>query len=184
MPHIQIGEFSQETIPALNDMLRELYRLSRGDGAEIPSGLIAMWSGAIANVPTGWHLCDGTEETPDLRDKFILSVSAEEEPGGTGGAHSKTLLTANLPAHTHGSTGNHSHGSKGAHTHYMRGTAGGALDSLAMGVDKNVPGYIPSSSAGAHTHSTTGTHAHSSVGSGTAFDNRPAFYKLAYIMKL
>ena len=55
-----------------------------------PSGLIAMWSGTLANIPSGWVLCDGTAGTPDLRDRFIKSVGAAEEPGGTGGASTHT----------------------------------------------------------------------------------------------
>lgn len=141
--------------------------ITLGDGGEVPSGLIVMWAGSIAAIPEGWHLCDGTEGTPDLRDKFILSVSAEEEPGGTGGAHSKTLSVANLPAHNHGS--------KGAHTHFYGGPIYKAGTKGATKDDKETTVY-PTSSAGAHTHS--------NVGSGTAFDNRPAYYKLAYIMKL
>ena len=29
-------------------------------------------SGSIATVPQGWAACDGTQGTPDLRDRFIL----------------------------------------------------------------------------------------------------------------
>lgn len=34
-------------------------------------GIIALWSGAIADIPFGWKLCDGNNGTPDLRDKFV-----------------------------------------------------------------------------------------------------------------
>lgn len=27
----------------------------------IPSGVIVMWSGTLANIPSGWQLCDGTK---------------------------------------------------------------------------------------------------------------------------
>ncbi|HLP19415.1 MAG TPA: hypothetical protein VK174_03910, partial [Chitinophagales bacterium] len=30
-----------------------------GTNASVPSGVIVMWSGAIANIPSGWVLCDG-----------------------------------------------------------------------------------------------------------------------------
>ena len=53
-----------------------------------PSGLIAMWHGLLINIPTGWHLCDGTTGTPDLRSKFIKGAAPAQEPGTTGGAAS------------------------------------------------------------------------------------------------
>src|SRR6185369_12849934 len=35
-------------------------------GTSIPAGLIAMWGGLVANIPSGWLLCDGQNGTPDL----------------------------------------------------------------------------------------------------------------------
>lgn len=54
-----------------------------------PSGFIGMWSGTIASIPSGWALCDGSSGTPDLTDKFIVSVSnSVENPGlSTQGAN-------------------------------------------------------------------------------------------------
>jgi len=135
----------------------------------IPRGVIVMWSGTLATIPDGWQLCDGTNGTPNLLDKFILGVASRaENPGGTGGSHNRTLTEANLPAHTHGEAGNHIH----TFGVYYGGTMGQEAYIHAAG------GYELryTSAAGAHTHA--------SVGSGTAFDNRPAYYKLAYIMKL
>lgn len=61
-----------------------------------------MWSGTIASIPSGWALCDGQNGTPDLRDKFIKSVGASENPGATGGA--ATHSHADHPALTHSGT--------------------------------------------------------------------------------
>ena len=48
----------------------------------MPAGGIIMWSGTIASIPAGWALCNGSNGTPDLTDKFIISVaSAAENPG-------------------------------------------------------------------------------------------------------
>jgi len=48
----------------------------------MPQGGIIMWSGTNASIPAGWNLCDGSNGTPDLTDKFIVSVtSAAENPG-------------------------------------------------------------------------------------------------------
>lgn len=44
-----------------------------------PTGGIIQWAGTIASIPTGWSLCDGSNGTPDLTDKFILSVANSAE---------------------------------------------------------------------------------------------------------
>ncbi len=43
--------------------------------AGVPRGTIVMWAGAASQVPAGWHTCDGTAGTPDLRDRFVRLVS-------------------------------------------------------------------------------------------------------------
>ena len=77
----------------------------------IPSGSILMWHGPIASIPSGWALCNGSSGTPDLRDVFI--VGAKQDSGGiaktnitgaltqTGGAATHTLITNEMPSHTH-----------------------------------------------------------------------------------
>jgi hypothetical protein len=58
----------------------------------VPIGGIILWSGTVASIPANWHLCDGTESTPDLRDKFI--VGAKQDDAGVA----KTNLTGSLTA--------------------------------------------------------------------------------------
>lgn len=55
---------------------------TQNQNSNVPSGGIMMWSGTIASIPAGWALCNGANGTPDLTDKFIVSVaSAAENPG-------------------------------------------------------------------------------------------------------
>lgn len=58
-------------------------------------GMIMLWSGAVVDIPWGWHLCDGTMDTPDLRDKFVPGAGNSYNPGDSGGAasHSHTFTT-------------------------------------------------------------------------------------------
>lgn len=51
----------------------------------IVAGVITAWSGAIGNIPPGWFLCDGTNGTPDLRDKFLISDGPNFSVGDEGG---------------------------------------------------------------------------------------------------
>lgn len=46
-------------------------------------GIICLWSGAVIDIPVGWHLCDGTEGTPNLQDKFIIGAGSTYNPGDT-----------------------------------------------------------------------------------------------------
>jgi hypothetical protein len=71
--------------------------------ASVPSGLIAIWHGLIANIPSGWVICDGNNSSPDLLAKFVEGVAtAATNPGTTGGATSKTTAGH---VHAKGSSG-------------------------------------------------------------------------------
>lgn len=176
----------------------------------VPSGGIIMWSGSIVSIPTGWALCDGTNGTPDLRNRFVVGAGSTYAVGATGGATSVTLSESNLPAHSHtvsgttGTGGSHDHNvtgttnNTGAHTHtvdvesqaFIGITAGNASAA------DNGANIQTTSSAGAHSHNVTGTtdlvtnHTHtfsatsSTVGSGAAVGILPPYYALAFIMKL
>lgn len=54
--------------------------------AQFTTGIIALWNGAIIDIPAGWILCDGGGGSPDLRDKFVPAAGGTYNPGDTGGA--------------------------------------------------------------------------------------------------
>ena len=148
----------------------------------VPKGAIIMWSGTLALIPAGWALCDGTNATPDLRDKFIYGVSVGENPGTTGGSSSVTLLEANLPSHTH-AAGTLATDSAGAHTHtWSTQTTGGSNARIVAANDNTGIAPQATSSNGVHTHTISGSTG--ATGLGTAFSILPTYYKLAFIMKL
>lgn len=60
----------------------------------LPIGSIIMFNGLSSAIPEGWHICDGTEGTPNLKDKFI---KASNLAGTTGGGGSITLTAGNIP---------------------------------------------------------------------------------------
>lgn len=51
----------------------------------IPSGGILIWSGSIGSIPVGYYLCNGSNGTPDLRDKFVVGAGSTYAVGNTGG---------------------------------------------------------------------------------------------------
>ena len=79
--------------------------------AALPKGSIIMWSGQVdasgrpiinGKSDMRWHVCDGTEGTPDLAGRFVRAASAPHwNAGQTGGAEQATLTSANLASHAH-----------------------------------------------------------------------------------
>jgi microcystin-dependent protein len=144
----------------------------------LPAGTIVMWSGALASIPAGWAVCDGANGTPDLRDRFVLGAGSGENPGETGGSNTRSLTINELPSHTHdfttNTTGNHNHGTRIENDdEFSRGSNKG-------GVDDTSSSGRSTTDAGNHSHSGT-TNA---TGAGAAFDTRPKYFKLVFIMKL
>ena len=163
----------------------------------IPSGLISMWSGSVATIPSGWKLCDGTSGTPDLRGRFIVGAGGDYSPAATGGSATQTLTSTNIPAHTHtfsgvsSASGGHTHSiTDPGHSHGLTlqnstfgGTGGGTLAATIGSYSTAAAATgITINAVGDHTHTYSGTT--SSVGSGTAFSILPPYYALAFIMKL
>jgi hypothetical protein len=64
------------------------------------TGMILIWRGSEASIPNGYHLCDGTAGTPDLRDRFVLGAGHDFNPDETGGS--------DIHSHTY-SGGDHTH---------------------------------------------------------------------------
>ena len=145
----------------------------------IDPGLIVMFYGVIDTIPDGWQLCDGTNNTPDLRNKFILGGGGSYAIGATGGSADSIL-----PAHTHETVTN----TEGGHTHGYRlnegytGSVGGGVTSTlgSFGYWKNPYYGLGLPGAGAHTHSTS----ISSAGTTGTGKNLPPYHSLFYIIKL
>ena len=166
----------------------ELNRL--GEVLNLLDNAIIMWRKPLADIPVGWQLCDGTNGTVDLRDKFIVGAGGSYGVGATGGAASVTLTEAQLPAHTH-DDGTLAAASAGGHDHtplngnsFLTNTTFGAEGSFNYGSGAFVAtGTVTrTSSVGDHTHDITGSTG--STGSGDAVDTLPPYYALAYIMKV
>jgi hypothetical protein len=165
----------------------------------IPTGIISMWSGSIASIPSGWLLCDGTNGTPDLRNRFIVSAGLSYAPGNTGGSSSFTpagtvsgtvggtsLTEAQMPKHYHILWG------PAAISGFVQGPVNGAgvfnggtpddgantYGSYSVGGDAGSGGFGTGTSNGnSHTHSLSVSF------SGSSQTSLPPYYALAYIMK-
>lgn len=66
-------------------------------------GEIRMYHGDISKIPFGWHICDGTNGTPNLIGKFVRGANTYGTEGG--GESIKIMLEKeNLPGHSHKAT--------------------------------------------------------------------------------
>lgn len=165
-------------------------------------GVIVMWSGSADNIPEGWALCDGTNGTPDLRDRFIVGAGGEYTVGDTGGAKEVTLTTEQMPKHSHtGSTnsaGAHTHtgttNTAGEHSHgYTRYSGITRVSQITLVANAWIGTTTANtSSAGAHSHTlninSAGAHTHTvttnETGGGKPHENRPPYYALCFIMRV
>lgn len=64
------------------------------------AGSIIIWSGSIVSIPSGYALCDGTNGTPDLRDRFVVGAGSTYAVGASGGSATHAH-TASQTLHLH-----------------------------------------------------------------------------------
>jgi microcystin-dependent protein len=141
----------------------------------IPVGGIIMWSGTT--VPTGWALCDGSQSTPDLRNRFIVgsydtsktgittqtgpgfnaetgAISENYEPGDIGGSTAHQLTIGEMPEHNH--------------------SLQTAVNVWFMNPGQN-SNYVSATYSTSNTGNRGGSDYH---------ENRPPYYALAFIMRV
>lgn len=147
----------------------------------VPKGTIALWRGGIAqqDLPPGWFLCDGSNNTPNLVDRFVMGAGggAAVDANGEADTHTHPIseLSATFPTSW---VADHQH--KMPSGWYMRKLSSGRY----VGIDTRSPFHtdMQVQPAGGHSH-----HVEvkippfqSGVNNGGI---RPRWYALAYIMK-
>ena len=137
-----------------------------GDGSALTgieafvTGMIILWSGAADAIPSGFVLCDGNNNTPNLSGRFVVGYDASNgdyDVNDTGGAENVTLSIAQIPNHKHTT-------SFDGHKFFP----GDGSTSVSYG--------------GAGGYPAT-TFSMDNTGGGGAHENRPPYYALCYIMK-
>lgn len=142
-------------------------------GTTIPAGMISLWYGSIGGVPLGWYLCDGSNGTPDLRDRFVVGAGSTYSVAATGGSANAIVVS-----HTHTAT--------------STVTDPGHFHSFTARQDASNTSYVagPSADAGQKTENTaskttgvTVATTNASAGTSGTNANLPPYYALAYVMK-
>jgi len=135
----------------------------------VPSGLISLWSGSVASIPSGWVLCDGNNNTPDLRNRFVVGAGSTYAVDATGGSANAVVVS-----HTHSLT-------DPGHKHNIQAKGSNYINTAAVESADNNTGNVVTATTAIQT-ATTGITIASAGESGTN-KNLPPYYALAYIMK-
>ena len=144
--------------------------------AAFSTGMIMMWSGTIATIPTGWVLCNGSNSTPDLRNRFVIGAHSD-----TAGVAYSTVTGSNTTSggskdainvsHTHTLT-------DAGHNHSIQGNLAGTTAYNGFGAGGQIYGAATVNTSTATTGITISTE-----GSSGTNANLPPYYALAFIMK-
>jgi microcystin-dependent protein len=140
----------------------------------VPSGGIIMWNGSVASIPSGWFLCNGSNGTPNLTDRFVVGAGSTYAVNATGGS-----ANATLPSHTH-----NVNISDPGHAHIMTAQNQSQTDSHLNDA------AVACSFSGVFNGTPTSQGATTGIaitldnaGSSATNANLPPYYALCYIMK-
>ena len=145
-----------------------------------PSGLIALWSGPLNTVPEGWKLCDGTDGTLNISDRFVCSTENLEEPGTIGGNSSHYHNYTTVPYHDHGQTST----TQCSHSHPYIIPSDTLIDVRAGSrvVYRTLGAYLTESESANHSHEVNSTGL-SVCYTSEEEDVLPPYYELVFIKK-
>lgn len=152
----------------------------------VPSGGIIIWSGSSASIPSGWFLCNGSNGTPDLRDKFVVGAGSTYAVGATGGAttgtptiNSHTLTTSEIPSHSHGAGTLAVTGTVPTYNNTQTFTPHNSVCGNNNAGISTVAVTMGSMTGSTATAGTDGGHTHTA----SSMSILPPYYALCYIMK-
>jgi len=162
---------SAVTLQTLDD-LYPILQNAPAVSATFTTGMIIIWSGSLGSIPAGWVLCDGTNATPDLRDRFIVGAGNTYAVGAVGGSANAIVVT-----HTHTAT---STVTDPGHVHTTDAIYYGVSGPASSMGGSNLP--IGATINSAVTGVTVAT-VNANAGTSGTNANLPPYYALAYIMK-
>jgi hypothetical protein len=150
-------------------------------GTGIPSGVILLWSGSIASIPSGFALCDGTSGTPDLRNRFLVGAGSTYAVNNTGGSANAIVVSH---THTIGTTSLTGGVNSISQSFNSGGSATGVFTKQTGSPTGDTPISADTNDCGSFTIDASHTHTLTTEGSSGTNANLPPYFALAYIMKL
>lgn len=154
-----------------------------------PKGTILMFNGASSEIPEGWAICNGSNGTPNLIEKFIKAGTSSGVTGGNPN-NEVTLTVDNMPTHNHDLLGSATTDTDGGHYHYTSANDGSSTsvtqgEGTSATVAASGSTSILSDYEGSHWHYVDLSSAYtSSEGGSQPFNIEPEYYSLIFIMKI
>lgn len=149
-----------ESTPRISLDVKRLSKEVKADS--VPSGTILPWYGALGSIPTGYALCNGSNGTPDLRNRFLVGAGSSYNLGSVGGSDVVTLTLEQIPSHNHtmwlGRDWSQGYNATG----FKYGESG-----ISNAIHEATHHLVTEYSGGSQAH-----------------ENRPPYYAVYYIMKL
>ena len=137
----------------------------------VPIGTIILWADPV--IPMNWQVCDGTNGTPDLRNRFVRGASDDADLLDTGGStthvHTTTNATGSAGAHNHNGTINTPDSDQNVYAKT------GETPTIFAANKHYHTITLSQSDVGAHTHTVQDTKSAS---------NMPPYIKLVFIMRI
>lgn len=155
----------------------------------LPKGTIVMFNGLVADIPKNWAICDGSNGTPNLIEKFIKAGTSSGVTGGNPN-NEVTLTVDNMPTHSHDLLGSATTDTDGGHYHYTSANDGSSTsvtqgEGTSATVAASGSTSILSDYEGSHWHYVDLSSAYtSSEGGSQPFNIEPEYYSLIFIMKI
>jgi len=160
---VALGSSATATTQSANDNSTKVATTAYVANNGVPSGCIVIWSGSSGSIPSGWNLCNGSNGTPDLRDRFVVGAGSTYSVGNTGGTKDAIVVS-------------HSHSvSDPGHNHSL------GFQNTTIDQNSGSAGLVRQGSSNTGTAS-TGISINSTGDSGTNA-NLPPYYALCYIQK-
>lgn len=156
-------------------------------GGIVPCGGIIMWNGNT--LPEGWVLCNGSNGTPNMVDRFVYGRQISTT-GATGGANvtTITLTEDHLPTHNHDAGTLLASSVNSDHSHEVKIPKKQGVGSAKHAVawtdnDPEETKSYDSEFDGEHEHTITGNTGDTGLGTAIDIPVLPRHYTLAFIMK-
>jgi hypothetical protein len=157
------------------DNLYPILQNAPASAPTLPTGAILLWSGSLGSIPSGYVICDGTNSTPDLRDRFVIGAGSTYAVGATGGSADAIVVS-----HTHTAT---STVTDPGHTH-LSNAMGLVSGTIGFTVTGGTPyNNVNNTNTASATTGVTVATTNASTGTSGTNANLPPYYALAYIMK-
>lgn len=144
--------------------------LGNASTGTVPIGGIILWSGSVASIPGGYALCNGSNGTPNLQDRFVVGAgtgnNSNYNVNKTGGSADAVLVT-----HNHNLSGGGASGTFITKVEAPR-------EKRKTGNTSTVDSVSTSSGNVSYTRPTV-----NNKGTDGTNKNLPPYYALAYIMR-